>query len=332
MFKQWTVILIPHDRGQRRSFRLSSLQIWVVVGLFTGLSFSTVFFYRKGQATYVEANRALASIAQPEAAPQFETNPEIDEEPLSVKEAELRVLYEARDRAITDELNRLYDLEREVRIISGLPARTGVSAETLGTEQEGQGGTPGDPDAGLSYEDDPRMAPPALIYGLSNPSADMMLEEMHLRLRSLARLVSGMNEQLGVLAHTPSIWPTNDPRRRINSHFGIRRDPFTKQSRTHSGVDITSSYGSPVLATADGMVIFSGYQQYLGHLVKIDHGNGTQTWYGHLSKRLVDKGEVVQRGTPIGKVGSTGRATGPHLHYEVHVNGARVDPRNYIGQ
>lgn len=255
------------------------------------------------------------------------------DERLAEREAQIRAEYENRDQAMAEELSKLYDLEREVRNATGLPARDAVSAPSSTAApagvQNGKGGPP-EPGAGRLIED-AGITPPELIQGLSRPSADIMLEEMRLRMASLADLLEDANVQRHKLAHTPSNWPTKEARRRINSKFGMRRDPITNKWREHSGVDISGDYGSPVLATADGVVLFSGYHEYLGNLIKIDHGYGVETWYGHLSKRTLKKGDVVKRGDAVGKLGSTGRSTGPHIHYEVHVDGKAVDPRTYMG-
>ena len=297
-----------------------------------GVTLSAVYLYRQGETHRLELERAQSRFLELQTTVVPEEVAVDIEAHLARKEAEIRALYEVRDQRITNELGRLFDLEREVRIISSLPPRTGDEEPGELPADSGQGGTPGDPDAGIVYTDFPEMNPPALIYGLANPSADLMLEEMVLRLRSLSELVEDMHSQSDRLMHTPSVWPTEDDSRRINSHFGRRKDPFTRQSRQHSGIDISADYGSPIQSTADGVVSFSGYHQFLGHLVKIEHGYGLETWYGHMSRRLVDVGAAVGRGDVIGKVGSTGRSTGPHIHYEVHVNGGRVNPRNYIGQ
>ena len=332
MTKRWTVILIPHDRGPRRSFNLSNLHLWAVLGVVVLLALTSAFFYRRSETYSAAANRLDTRYRQLEALVGGQNVPADLEGRLAQKEAEIRALYEIRDRAMTDELSRLYDLEREVRIVSNLPANPQSTGQVPRVTNDGKGGAPGSPDAGIEYEESEYMNPPALIYGVANPSADLILEEMNLRFRSLDRLVGEMRAQQLLLTHTPAGWPTNSAKRRINSNFGARSDPFTHQLRQHSGVDISTEYGSPVLATADGVVTFSGYHQFLGHLVKINHGYRTETWYGHMSKRLVQKGEVVYGGATIGRVGSTGRSTGPHIHYEVHVNGGRVNPRNYIGQ
>lgn len=328
MFKRWTVILIPHDRGERRTLNVSSVQAVFLLAMLAGLCITSGYFYRQGRSLESETRRMDARNRELEEALERQRVPVSLEEHLAQKEVEIRAHYEMRDRVITGELARLYDLEREVRIISGLPVRRGRGGNA--EEQGGKGGPPDDPDAGLVYEDE-GLNPRELIYGIDQPSADLIIEEMGLRLRSLSQLVDDIHAQHHLVAHTPEGWPTEDGKRRINSRFGRRTDPITNVSRSHSGVDISASYGSSIMATANGVVVFSGYHQFLGHLVKVEHGYGLESWYGHMSKRLVQKGDVVKQGDVIGKVGSSGRSTGPHIHYEVHLNGARVDPRNYIG-
>jgi murein DD-endopeptidase MepM/ murein hydrolase activator NlpD len=131
-----------------------------------------------------------------------------------------------------------------------------------------------------------------------------------------------------MLRITPSIWPTTS--QRITSTFGYRRDPFTRRLSYHSGIDIGGKTGDPVYATAEGKVINSSYDRYLGHHIVIDHTNGLRTSYSHLSKRLVKVGDFVEKGSHIGNLGSTGRSTGPHLHYEVYKNGTAVNPKTYL--
>jgi len=332
MIKRWTVILIPHDRGARRSFRMSNMHLWAMVGIVTVLMLSTAFFYKRSENDSAEAKRLDTRYRQLEAMLEGQDiSTDIDGN-FARKEAEIRAQYEARDRAMTDELSRLYDLEREVRIVSNLPPAQEDSGQVPRTTMDGQGGTPDGSGAGLVFEDFDHLNPPRLLNGVVNPSADLILEEMGIRVRSMDSLVRDFRARNHLTEHTPSGWPTDDARRRINSNFGVRSDPFTHKLRQHSGVDISADYGSAITATAEGVVIFSGYHQFLGHLVKINHGYETETWYGHMSRRVAQKGDVVQKGGVIGKVGSTGRSTGPHIHYEVHVNGGRINPRNYIGQ
>jgi murein DD-endopeptidase MepM/ murein hydrolase activator NlpD len=116
----------------------------------------------------------------------------------------------------------------------------------------------------------------------------------------------------------------------FTSGFGIRRSPYGGVEKMHEGLDIANHYGTPILSTANGVVTFAGPKPGYGRTVIIDHGYGLETWYGHSSKLLVRDGEKVRRGQRIALMGSTGRSTGPHVHYEVRVNGTPVDPLSYL--
>ena len=114
------------------------------------------------------------------------------------------------------------------------------------------------------------------------------------------------------------------------SDFGVRRDPFTKQLAFHSGLDLSGPWGLPVRATAPGIVIYAGRRGAYGNTVEIDHGYGIRTRYGHLRSISIQTGAMVQRGTSVGSLGSTGRSTGPHVHYEVWYGNAARDPQKFI--
>jgi murein DD-endopeptidase MepM/ murein hydrolase activator NlpD len=129
--------------------------------------------------------------------------------------------------------------------------------------------------------------------------------------------------------HVPSIHPLNNEGW-VSSGFGSRRDPFTGRRAFHSGLDIAARKGTEAVATADGVVTRSGRNGFFGLSVRIDHGNGIETVYGHNMENLVEEGERVKRGQPVSRVGSTGRSTGPHLHYGVLVDGKYVNPLAYI--
>jgi murein DD-endopeptidase MepM/ murein hydrolase activator NlpD len=310
---------------------MSDLHVWIAVGSLLFLCFTTAFFFQRNRVTAIQSNflrsdyKALeVSLQSPESNEALDTN-------WKEREAELRAEFEARDNTLTRELSRLYDLEKEVRIITGLPTQITEGDNVPLPPSDGKGGRPSEFSDGMVYPDNDALIPPDVIYGLSKPSADLMLQEIQLRTQSIQNMLGSMEAQRVRMAHTPSIWPTNDKRRKITSRFGPRTDPITKRFGQHKGVDIHADYASPIISSAAGKVIFSGYQQYLGNCVKIDHGYGLETWYGHMSKRTVKNGQIVKRGQEIGKVGSTGRSTGKHIHYEVHLNGKLVDPKNYIG-
>ena len=125
----------------------------------------------------------------------------------------------------------------------------------------------------------------------------------------------------------PNVWPVQGL---VTSPFGSRISPYGENREMHPGIDIAAAYGSPVAAAGAGQVIFAGRDGGYGGLVVVDHGGQLDTLYGHLSALYVREGQHVRRGQPLGAVGATGRATGAHLHYEVRINGAPVDPRRYL--
>jgi murein DD-endopeptidase MepM/ murein hydrolase activator NlpD len=125
----------------------------------------------------------------------------------------------------------------------------------------------------------------------------------------------------------PNIWPVEG---RFMGPFGHRIDPFSGEGAFHKGVDISAPNGTPVRATADGVVVFSSMESGYGRLVVVDHGGGMQTWYAHLSAFRAFAGQEVRHGDVVGLVGSSGRTTAPHLHYEVHVAGNAVNPYRYL--
>ena len=131
------------------------------------------------------------------------------------------------------------------------------------------------------------------------------------------------------LTSTPTLWPVIG---HLTGTFGERMDPFSGEGAFHTGVDISSQYGDGVRATADGIVIEAGDHAGYGRLVVVDHGFGLTTWYGHLSSFNVHLGQQVRRGDTLGNVGVSGRSTGPHVHYEVRINGAPVNPMRYLRQ
>ena len=127
--------------------------------------------------------------------------------------------------------------------------------------------------------------------------------------------------------YTPSMWPVLG---HITDGFGERLDPFSGEGAFHTGIDVASDYGAPVHATADGVVTIADNHAGYGRLVVIDHGFGITTWYAHLSAFATMAGSRIKRGQVVGYTGSSGRSTGPHVHYEVRVNNAPINPWRYM--
>lgn len=164
-------------------------------------------------------------------------------------------------------------------------------------------------------------------YGSLVIRIDKAVAETQLKEQSVISLWEGLSERQALLSATPNIRPA---RGWLTSGFGYRISPFTGRPALHAGLDIAASPGSPVFAPADGMVIFAAYDDTYGKLISVDHGYGVTTRFAHLSQIYVQLGQRISKWDVIGSVGNTGRSTGPHLHYEVRVNGTPVDPSNFI--
>jgi len=156
---------------------------------------------------------------------------------------------------------------------------------------------------------------------------DQAVKESNLKEQSVIELWELLSDRQSLLAATPSIKPARGP---IGSRYGYRIDPINGRQKMHAGLDISAPPGTPVRAPADGVVSFAGWDDQYGKLVSIDHGYGVLTRYGHNSQIFVQVGQKVSKYDVISAVGSTGRSTGPHLHYEVRVNGVAVNPVNYV--
>jgi murein DD-endopeptidase MepM/ murein hydrolase activator NlpD len=177
-----------------------------------------------------------------------------------------------------------------------------------------------------------RLEGPATIAGESRlvPTFQQSLEQFDL-LRT-TRLYSAGSRRINRMWQQnviPSLWPTQG---RLLSSFGSRNDPFTGGSSFHSGVDISARAGTPIRVTADGIVKKTEWAGAYGKLIVVDHGAGVETYYAHLNSFDVIPGQDVRRGQVVGRSGGTGRATSPHLHYEVRQGGAPVNPYKYLAR
>ena len=149
-----------------------------------------------------------------------------------------------------------------------------------------------------------------------------------LRSADAMALLRSPSKRFRPVASIPNLWPVDG---RLTEGFGIRQDPFSGEGQEfHKGVDISAPTGTPIHVTADGIVRFAGMESGYGRLVVVDHGGGIETWYAHMSKYYVHTGQEVRRGELLGAVGTSGRVTASHLHYEVHVNGQARNPYPYL--
>ena len=158
---------------------------------------------------------------------------------------------------------------------------------------------------------------------------DFIERSTNLEILSFMEMSSNSTKNKTKLRHIPAIHPVDLSKAKLASKFGYRRDPFSKRYKKHEGHDFSAKKGTPVIATADGLVVSSRYNGTFGNYIEISHGNGYKTVYGHLNKRNVSRGTYVVRGQKIGEVGNTGRSTAPHLHYEVKHHKKRLDPSSF---
>ena len=230
-------------------------------------------------------------------------------ERLRAENLELKKANETLERTIGEVQGRLEEFEERtarLALAAGLePDRTFFPGADDGGAMAGRGGP----------------------YDRVPESPDDLLERGEWIDRGLQRLEKVLDRREKTLVSTPTIAPVHGL---ITDGFGRRRDPFTGRWAIHRGLDIAARVGTPVVAPADGVVVETGRERGFGRIVRISHGTGYTTIYGHLHRILVRPGQKVHRGETIGLVGSSGRSTGPHLHYEVHKNGRAVNPLYYI--
>lgn len=216
--------------------------------------------------------------------------------------------------SLRTKLFALVEKEKAIRVIYGLPEIDQQQRE-LGI------GGPGL----LSTDDQGRPTTSAAFK--SEAEVERLVALSSFEREQFSQIYDRLLDQKSELDRTPSICPTQGCQIR---GYGVKADPFTGEHKLHSGLDISNRIGTPVVVTANGKVAYAGYQSGLGNTLIIDHGNGLQTVYGHLSQFKVKEGQKVSRGELIGLVGNTGYSTGPHLHYEVVKFGGTVNPEKYI--
>lgn len=173
----------------------------------------------------------------------------------------------------------------------------------------------------------------------SLPSQEMSLLEVSNKIHEMSLILDDRADKFGALDSVlmqdrlkkkmlPSVMPVST--KWYSSGFGVRIDPFTGRSVFHEGVDFTAATGTPIVAAAGGVVVYSGFHSEYGNMIDVDHGNDLVSRYAHASKRMVKVGQVVVRGQKIAEVGSTGRSTGPHLHFEVRHKGLPQNPSRFL--
>lgn len=211
---------------------------------------------------------------------------------------------------------RLEDLRQELVVLAQNDAKVRVMAKLAKPRSDSLGGVGGPPEDATWDE----------ITDLQR-QIDQVRAAIDLRRSSQEEIQGFLNDQRSLSAAKPLGWPT---RGWVTSSFGMRNSPFSGRRKLHEGLDIAARTGTPVVATADGIVSRSETASGYGKLVVVDHGYGYRTFYAHNSRNLVRVGERVRRGQKIAEVGNTGSSTGSHVHYEVRLNNVPLNPRKFL--
>lgn len=300
--KTYTVIVVPDNNAEVRRYRVRKNLLTQVAGgvgilalLITG---GTVHYF---------------SVAKDAAENRY-----LREENLALQ-AQLKTIRERIDH-IGSTLDRVERFDQKLRALTLLsdPQRNLAMGPT-----ETEPGSATSPGGNNQFARATASETPiALTSKLDRLSAEATRQEQNLQ-----ELQAYFQDQRSLLASIPSIWPT---RGWVTSDFGSRLDPYTADRVMHGGIDIAAPHGKEVLAPSDGTVVFAGLEGGYGNVLVIDHGYGIKTRYAHLSAINVKPADKVVRGQRVALVGNTGRSTGPHLHYEVRVNGMAQNPRKFI--
>jgi murein DD-endopeptidase MepM/ murein hydrolase activator NlpD len=285
-----TVIIVPHSRAKYRKWRISTLQLRIALGTLALLTAASGFV----TWYHLTGSTDLQAVAQLRA----------ENDALRQASEDLERGY----RTLEQQLADFEDQANNLAIVAGLDDV--VDAEPSGV-RSAAGGAGGD---------------------FSEPvGADLDVAAVQTRSDALRRRFAAVDEGLQERDHWIASQPSIVPVRGIfTSYFGNRRDPLTGRPAFHNGVDISAPAGKGVLAAADGIVVAAGFNSGLGRSVRISHGYGITTLYGHLKDLEVEPGQRVQRGDRIGTVGNSGRTTGYHLHYEVRLANKPQNPAHFI--
>ena len=291
--KKATLIWFSGPDKPFRSFTLSKRGSYMVLGVagFVALTTAALFALALSSAWDLGSRKELSL-------------------KVSEQSAEIEQLRAERDR-LHGELDRIHQLEARVRTFLGMEAgENTVSAP----DQDGEG------PAAPAQSPSPTEGPQSL--GSSVP---------HSALSGLDDVLSFLEDKRHWMRVMPTLMPVRGADLWVSCYFGWRSNPFTGTGKEfHQGMDIAGPWKATIVASADGSVVASGRDLYLGEYVKIDHGNGFESCYGHLADRTVRVGAKVKRGDLIGHMGSTGRTTGVHLHYAISKNNRYIDPAPFI--
>ena len=295
----FTILVFGQKTSKIRHLKIPKKTFKLVLYLFGFVLLSTTFFF----CDYIQVKKKAYELSRL----RQETE---------VQKSQIH-FFSARIEDLEKQLSRLKDFDRKIRILANL--EKGEEP----TPYMGMGGpSPSDVRDKLKEQRDNK----ALISQMRS-DVDRLQTEAVSRETSLTEVERLLENKKEMLAHTPSIWPAMGW---VTSGFGFRSNPFTGLTQMHEGIDISNRKGADVNAPAEGIVSDTGIDWAYGKFIVLSHGFGMTTRYGHLDRPLVKVGQRVKRGDKIAEIGQTGKTTGPHLHYEVKLNGIPVNPMRYV--
>ncbi|MGE0764742.1 MAG: M23 family metallopeptidase [Bdellovibrionales bacterium] len=329
--KSYTLIFASNRRGDTRSWTLPAS--WVKGGLILGFTVAVIFSAAAIDyfGLLLEAGQSKVLRAEND---QLKRQFQVVESKLTSLESSLE-----RVQNFTRKLKAITNVEDEGRAVSLALGPGPKPGQDLPAEEDG-GSTDRAPSSELLIKDSPfdEHAPVneeggelardvVRNYASLSVRIDRAVKQTQLREQGVLQLWETLSERQSLINATPNIKPA---RGWFTSRFGYRVDPFTGKPEMHAGLDIAAPPGTPVYAPADGVISYIGFEGGYGRIVSIDHGYGVVTRFAHNSRVFVEQGQKVSRRDVVSAIGSTGRSSGPHLHYEVRINGVPVDPENYI--
>lgn len=317
--KRFTFMVIADANSNVVRFRISGILLYIAPLIVLLLAAAALYLYVIHERSASLSGRLASELSG--QSTRYQATIATKDQTIEQLQNELIHLSEQAEE-IKTKVEEFKKFESEMKSIAGTDGKGGSDAAQAANGQAAASGGVGGKDAPVSDED------VADLVNQTKTSYTSIGNEITELFGSLTETKQKVLETQHLLRVTPTLWPADS--HQITSGFGMRIDPFTKAPSFHSGIDFGANTGDPAYVTADGVVASTGSDATHGNNIVVTHENGLSTWYMHLSKIKVKAGDTVTKGQVIGLVGSTGRSTGPHLHYEVLKNGKSIDPKPYL--
>ncbi|KAB1443658.1 M23 family metallopeptidase [Pseudodesulfovibrio senegalensis] len=298
LFRKYHIVVFKDKQGSCRKLQMRGWVMFTLFFLMVGLGAGNIILWNK----YINQTGLEKTLSMAEK---------------TVQEQKTQLLsLSQKINALQKSLSRIRDFDSKLRVMINLDQESAQTASAKGGSANENFS-----DSYLPLYRQELLARKMHDF-LHQLSVEARLEEVRQQ-----EIVQSLRTKQDILEATPSIWPTSGW---VTSPFAWRTSPFTGKREFHKGIDISAPRGTPIYAPARGMVQFAGHDGSYGLHIRLKHNSSLTTRYGHMNRLAVKVGQTVTRGELIGYVGNTGRSTGPHLHYEVRLNGVPVNPKRYI--